>query len=299
MRLDELWRIAGDRAARYLTAAVLTTACAAALLVNGISYLVQVGPPQSLPVLPALFGVAIGVGLLTATVWGSLTQSVDPQRLNIRTLHTPAGRRRLAVGLAFGIAGWLGGGLAGWLVGWLGGGLALGLVVGLAVGLEVRPAAIDLPHRLVSQGLAHAATRLALGLAAGLAGGLAGGIAGGLGGGLTFGFVIGLAFVSNSPWPRYAVACLLLARRDELPPRPAAFLDWAYDAGLVRLSGIAVQFRHREFQSWLTTHGKEFKPPKPPSPSRARNFGPDGDNDQIILIRALARPFRRTLQRNH
>jgi hypothetical protein len=27
------------------------------------------------------------------------------------------------------------------------------------------------------------------------------------------------------------------------------FLDWPYEAGLVRLSGIAVQFRHREFQT--------------------------------------------------
>ncbi len=32
------------------------------------------------------------------------------------------------------------------------------------------------------------------------------------------------------------------------------FLDWAYETGLMRLSGIAVQFRHREFQTWLTSH---------------------------------------------
>jgi hypothetical protein len=30
-------------------------------------------------------------------------------------------------------------------------------------------------------------------------------------------------------------------------------MDWAYQAGLMRLSGIAIQFRHREFQTWLYT----------------------------------------------
>jgi hypothetical protein len=260
LRLEELWRIAGDRRVRYLTAAVLMTACVTALLVNGVSYLVQVGAPQTLPVLlPALFGVVIGLGLLAATMWGLLTQSVNLQRLDLRT---PVGRRRLAGGLTVGLTVGLAAGLVSGIAGWLTGGLVVGIAGGLVVGLEVRPAAIDLPHRLVSQGLAHTATRLLLGLVAGLAGGLGGGIAGGLGGGI----VGGLAFVSNSPWPRYAVACLLLAWRGELPPRPAVFLDWAYDAGLVRLSGIAVQFRHREFQTWLI-HGKQLEFPKPPSPA--------------------------------
>ncbi len=36
-----------------------------------------------------------------------------------------------------------------------------------------------------------------------------------------------------------------------VPARPAVFLDWAYSAGLMRLSGIGIQFRHREFQTWL------------------------------------------------
>jgi hypothetical protein len=56
-----------------------------------------------------------------------------------------------------------------------------------------------------------------------------------------------------SPWPRYAVAVRELARAGLLPRRPARFLDWAYTAGLVRMSGIAVQFRHRDLQDHLTT----------------------------------------------
>lgn len=36
--------------------------------------------------------------------------------------------------------------------------------------------------------------------------------------------------------------------------RLPAFLDWCVTAGLLRTSGIAYQFRHREFQEWLVRH---------------------------------------------
>lgn len=45
--------------------------------------------------------------------------------------------------------------------------------------------------------------------------------------------------MADSPWPRYLLACVLLARRRQLPLRPARFLDWAYHAGLMRLAGTA------------------------------------------------------------
>ncbi|MEU4765871.1 NACHT domain-containing protein [Actinosynnema sp. NPDC023794] len=51
--------------------------------------------------------------------------------------------------------------------------------------------------------------------------------------------------------PRYALAYLVLRRQGRLPSRPGRFLDWAYGAGLVRISGTAVQFRHRDLQAWL------------------------------------------------
>jgi hypothetical protein len=40
-------------------------------------------------------------------------------------------------------------------------------------------------------------------------------------------------------------------RRDELPRRLTGFVDWAYGAGLLRLSGTAIQFRHRDLQTHL------------------------------------------------
>lgn len=269
LRLDELWRVAGGHAPRYLAAAALTTACAAVLTVG----VAQVG--LSYNVLTAV--VVVGGALLVAgSVKGSLSHSVDLQRVDLSALRTAAGRRRLAIGLGIGLSFWLGVGFAvGLALGFVGGltvglplGLAAGLALGLALGLEVRPAAIERPRRLVSQGLGHLATMIAIGLALGFAGGLALGLTVGLTVGLIVGPTLGLAFglwlVRRSPWPRYAVACRLLARRRELPRRPAVFLDWAYDAGLVRLSGIAVQFRHREFQAWLTPTDREPEPPAPP-----------------------------------
>lgn len=283
LQLDELWRIAGDRA-RYLAAAALTTASAAAwLMISRVGYLVQVGQPHGVR---AVSDVVVGVVVVAATAWSSLGRFVDLRRVDPSVLRTSAARRRVVVGLVSGLVVGLVGGVGVGLVNGFAVGLVVvpvaGLMVGLMSGLmqelEVRPAAIDLPHRLVSQGLVHMAARFtfgltsglavgfALGLAGGLAGGFAGGLAGGLAVGLAGGLAVGIILMANSPWPRYAVGCLLSARRGGLPPYPAAFLDWAYDAGLVRLSGIAVQFRHREFQAWLTTHGEEFRSPAPPSP---------------------------------
>jgi hypothetical protein len=68
---------------------------------------------------------------------------------------------------------------------------------------------------------------------------------------IMIGLPTGFVFVANSSWSRYMIATMTLARRGDLPKRPAVFLDWAYEAGLIRLSGVAVQFRHREFQDWL------------------------------------------------
>lgn len=269
LRLDEMWRVARGHAPRYLAAAALTTACAAVLTVG----VAQVGLSYD-----ALTAVAVvgGALLVTGSAKGSLSHSVTLQRVDFSALRTAAGRRRLAIGLGIGLSFWLGIGLAvGPALGFARGlkvglplGLAAGLALGLAFGLQVRPTAIERPRRLVSEGLGHLTTMLAIGLALGFAGGFALGLSVGLPVGLTvvptLGLVFGLWLVRRSPWPRYAVACRLLARRRELPPRPAVFLDWAYDAGLVRLSGIAVQFRHREFQDWLTTTDREPEPPAPP-----------------------------------
>ncbi|MFI6421328.1 NACHT domain-containing protein [Streptomyces sp. NPDC050842] len=58
--------------------------------------------------------------------------------------------------------------------------------------------------------------------------------------------------VIAGPWHLYY--CALLVHRPRLPLRLARFLDWSVSAGLMRTSGVAYQFRHREFQEWLVRH---------------------------------------------
>ncbi|MGH3902872.1 MAG: NACHT domain-containing protein [Pseudonocardiaceae bacterium] len=121
------------------------------------------------------------------------------------------------------------------------GGLDAGVVGGLVAGLGVLLALV-----------------ITIGPAVGIAAGLAVGLSSSPLVGppvLVLALVTGLVFAANSPWPRYLFATMFLAHRGELPRRPAVFVDWAYQAGLMRLSGISVQFRHREFQTWLTTLG--------------------------------------------
>ena len=96
---------------------------------------------------------------------------------------------------------------------------------------------------------------LALGLAGVLAGALAGALAVGLAVGLAGGLAVGLA-VGLGVWVRYIIGCWLARRQGMLPRRVGQFLDWAYRANLLRMSGIATQFRHRELQAWLLLTAK-------------------------------------------
>jgi len=50
---------------------------------------------------------------------------------------------------------------------------------------------------------------------------------------------------------RYATASLLFAITGKFPRRPARFLEWARNSGLLRVTGIAYQFRHDTYQQWL------------------------------------------------
>ncbi|WP_371493433.1 NACHT domain-containing protein [Kitasatospora sp. NBC_00374] len=146
--------------------------------------------------------------------------------------------------------------------------LPMGLIGGLAFGLRTNletsapRGAVDGPRDLVR---ADARAGLTVGLGAGLAAELAQLAQAGLtDGGLSlqnaFGgidvLVVTLAFVCLAglliwagAWRRYVAT--LLCTRGRLPWQLGRFLDWAYGAGLVRVSGTAYQFRHRELQDHL------------------------------------------------
>ncbi|MGW7074676.1 hypothetical protein [Streptomyces sp. NPDC054866] len=95
--------------------------------------------------------------------------------------------------------------------------------------------------------------------------GLVVGIGAGVAMGVSFGVPLGavsllaVILVANA-WTRYVV--LLLCAWRFLPWRLGTFLDWAYRGGLLRISGNAYQFRHRELQEWLA---RRAQPPSAPS----------------------------------
>lgn len=168
-----------------------------------------------------LFGiVTLTIALLTVSLLSG--SSPEPRRLNIGQIRTRAGLGTLARWLAVGL---MGGGLVfGLVVGLMGG----GLMFGLAFGLDDRT-----PHALGPRDVIRADGRF--------------GLAGGLGGGLAF----GLANFGRS-WTRYNMAVVIAAARHRGPLRFGRFLDWAQRAGLLRISGVSYQFRHRELQDRLT-----------------------------------------------
>lgn len=73
---------------------------------------------------------------------------------------------------------------------------------------------------------------------------------------ITFGVTFGVVFGANY-WTRYNVGAIIAAKRQQGPPQFGAFLDWALQAGLLRISGVAYQFRHRQLQDWLVSKVKD------------------------------------------
>jgi hypothetical protein len=155
-------------------------------------------------------------------------------------------------------------------------GLVLGFTVGLVVGFTLQLmdgiTRIQDAATCPSQPFRRAvASKIAKPLAVGLAGGLAFGLGVGLPAGLTLGAVVvglavglltgllaGIAALWIDPvLLRYALAVRALRRTRHLPPRAARFLDWAYTAGLLRLAGIATQFRHRDLQTHFTNSNRQ------------------------------------------
>lgn len=57
--------------------------------------------------------------------------------------------------------------------------------------------------------------------------------------------------VMFSPWLLYAMASVTFRFSGRFATRPAQFLDWAQEAGLLGVYGDVLRFRHREFQAWL------------------------------------------------
>ncbi|MBJ6638572.1 hypothetical protein H4K36_13005 [Streptomyces sp. DHE7-1] len=168
----------------------------------------------------------------------------------------------LVAGLLFGFVvgpfvGFVVGPVAGFVVGPVAG-LMLGLVAGLSAPLSDTPPT-DPRYPIRDDLLFGLLLWMVVGLTAGLvfefmvgpAAGLAAGPVDGILTGLLAGLVPGL-YATTEAGRRYLV--FLCCVRGRLPWRLGTFLHWAYGAGLLRISGVAYQFRHRELQDWLITH---------------------------------------------
>ncbi|WP_405065014.1 hypothetical protein OG558_23970 [Kribbella sp. NBC_01510] len=83
------------------------------------------------------------------------------------------------------------------------------------------------------------------------------GLASGIVFGLVFGSTLGFTVTRASGWyVQHRLYSRRGSRTGELPNDLSEFLDWAYQAGLLRLSGSSTEFRHREVQL-------HFTPPSP------------------------------------
>lgn len=80
-----------------------------------------------------------------------------------------------------------------------------------------------------------------------------------------------LAFgpLGRHAWIRYRLGAALAAAHGRLPLKLNRFFNWATEAGLLRVSGSAYQFRHLELQQWLLRNGMEESAKELVEPARA------------------------------
>jgi hypothetical protein len=246
IQLDQWWRPTGRWAIRIvqitLTAGLITGAItwAATTGANNLKY------HQGLPF---IVGFSILIAFLTGIPF-------PPFQLKVRQIMTSASLGALAIGLAIGLAAGIGIVLTSKAK--IGSGLLLGLGLGLAAGLmfglnDNAPQAVGPRDVIRGNGQYGLTVGLATGLIVGLSGVLQAGLASGLASGLATGLAGGLALF-GSVWIRYHITIMIIAVSQKGPLRFGVFLDWAQQAGLLRVSGVAYQFRHRQLQEWLTSY---------------------------------------------
>jgi hypothetical protein len=248
IRLDEWWRTAGPWTARIIHVSV--SAIPALLLV-------AVGLTSGATVL-AFNGVML-------VLFAAAVAARDPSANRLRSwrLLTPRQFTRLILYLTIGLAAGVGAWCVVLFTGVSAGSLAAtdeavflpgtGLLIGLAAWL-VAASRDTAPRRVGPRDIIREDGRYGfmIGLASGVVFGLLYGIQFGLYYGL-IGVFVGITFVFafGSAWTRYQISTVIQAIRRRGPVRFGEFLDWAQSAGLLRVSGVAYQFRHRLLQDWL------------------------------------------------
>lgn len=242
IQLDIWWRPVGQRITAVAHAALVATI--------GVPWLVTAAIDHS------AYGTSVGLLVLVFAISLAGISPAPPLRIYPQQLTTRYGARRLGLSLVIGLG-------LGLLLGRLPGlgmafslvtGLVSGLLVGLLIGsMDEQSPQLTEPRQVIrASGQAGLALGTVLGIMLGLLSSLT--LKTPLGIEIiavgTVGLVSGLS-VWGDKWARYHVAVVIAAIRRSGPIGFGAWLDWAYRAGLLRMSGIAYQFRHRQLQDWL------------------------------------------------
>ncbi len=122
--------------------------------------------------------------------------------------------------------------------------------------------AISPQHILVNDFIFGAVFGLGVSIAAALPSGLTGGIATPLHlkthlttpGSAILALVIAMLggiILGSHSWTRYMLMLMLIAPGKKVPLQFSYFIAWCYRAGLLRVSGVAYEFRHQELRKYL------------------------------------------------
>jgi hypothetical protein len=246
--LHELWPFGGVRRVR-----ITDTVLASIISVPGFVWLAAFAFSRSafwkVLFFVVLAGYAAALWRVTQAYW------VAPRPLDLKRQITWRGLSQVSIAAGIGaIAALISNSWAGAAVAfgaWVGGGISISPTQGLVTRV--------LPLFTPRYPLRH---DMRLSVASGLSGVFALGLAFSQYPGDIAGWICAVAYaalvgctVASAPWRRYLA--LLLCTRGRLPWRLGAFLDWACEVGILRTSGIAYQFRHRELQDWLARHAGE------------------------------------------
>ncbi|WP_329025906.1 NACHT domain-containing protein [Streptomyces sp. NBC_00690] len=232
--LHELWPLAGRRRVQATEAALTALASLIVLEAALAADVLPMSPVVALSTLP--------VAALTVSA-GRPRRWTNPLRA-LRTRTRRATVAAITIGLTTTITIGLILGLMAGITAVITFGIAFGIAFGVTFGVTEEP--------VTSRGTRAAIrTDVLFGLTTGLTtGAIAAGAGAGIVSGLTFGLIAGLMVGKASR--RYLV--FLIWSRTRLPFRLGGFLDWAARTGLMRNSGAAYQYRHRELQHWLRQH---------------------------------------------
>jgi hypothetical protein len=198
--------------------------------------------------------IVIGIGF---GLWAGLRTNPRPSRVALPRISETRGQAVIALAALTGILGGVGGEL-------IGKNASIGVWEGVSASFAVLVIA-GLGGRQVQALEPRDALRtdLKFGLALGVVYAAVGGLPGGLTGGilshfhlnhyltvpgsialaLLLGTIAGVSLGSRC-WLRYVIGIVIESAHHRIPVRFERFMDWAYGAGLLRITGVSYQFRH-------------------------------------------------------